>query len=145
MNKTINFVKAKNTLNNAMNELIPLIEDYFANNEIKYTNNGQFYKKNQEQIDAILKPFRNIPCLRVWVKHSYNSTIIEADINYQVSEYGCQYIKDYHFINSTFEPRKNITAKQVENAKKQLNKLDDKIRDLESKKRSYEHMLNGLN
>lgn len=144
MTVVTNFVEAKNILNNAMNELIPLIEDYFANNEINYTNSGQLYKKNQDAITSILKPFKDIPCLRVCVKRSYNSTIIEADINYQVSEFSCAYIKDSHFIGTTHEKRKNLTVKQVQNAKEQINKLGDKIRELENKKRSYEYLIEGL-
>lgn len=138
--KTENFVKATNELNETMNKLIPLINDYFAKNDIKYKADYYPHKKYYDQIQAIIEPYKKF----VYLHCSEYSTVLKFKTHYMVSEYSCQYIERHYYIGNgmPWQPLDNITVQQVEQAQIDYKKLDEKIQELESLKSKLKRFLN---
>jgi len=142
INKIENFVNATNSINDAMNKIIPLVNDYFSNNEIKFKADFTPYEKNYKQLQAIIAPFQEVNKVMIYFSFCKYSKMIKFKTSYKVQEFSCAYIENHYYIGTDWQERQSITIEQVKQAQINLEAIDAKIRELESEKSKLKRFLN---
>lgn len=152
-NKLENRVKCVNDLHNIINEIVPkLINELSKGFKIK--DNGQLFKKYQNNIDDILKGFSDGTVLNYcYVKSNEYSIILNIRDSYTSRKAdkcgcsGCTYYKKRIYLWDNTENKKYdfkeldfVSVEQLENAEKELEKLDNQKREIRDKIQKLEQL-----
>jgi hypothetical protein len=126
----LNNVQAYNQLVKALKNIHKALNEYRANNDIKYKVDGTFYEKNDKEITAIIEKYRTYRQRFTWTCRK--SFILSADTHYQVAESGCCYLDLYIDLNKPFT-HKTVRLNQVQAKIKKLCTLVNKKKEIENK------------
>ena len=138
---------ATNTLNEYMNEVVPLIKERLSKG-YKLKDDGSLYKKDKVDIDRILDENRPINTIRAYINSSEWTNWLVVDIHYheEKDSHYVVYLKDSHFLfgNSDgfvreYNVRPIYEEHQVETARCELATIDVKLSVLKEQKSKVEN------
>lgn len=124
---TKEFVNAKNTLADIINSVAPEVLDYFRLYKIRYKNDGSLFKKNNEELRAIIsnnRVFNKFDNANFYLFFDLYCKNIKIQVRYSSSEHTWAYIEDYLYIDREFTPISHINIDDVYKWRKELSDLE---------------------
>lgn len=107
-------LNAKNELAKIMNDLIPLLEEYFSQNEVIFKKNHQPRAKFKKEIDEIIDKFRGDNIYISLFYSTYYKNIVVKRTFYEDKPYkignNWQFVEDFHYFSTPYAPRPIVDA-----------------------------------
>jgi hypothetical protein len=136
-----NKLAALKARNDYTNIVAPLLIARFAKPYRIKADGATLFAKDKADFDAILASVPAAPRTRAYLDIGTYSIALKIDINYQVDEFGCRYLKDYVYLVNLqanaggldFLPRTTLTAQEHTYKLKELKQAQDDIQTLTSK------------
>jgi len=145
INKLENRAECINKVHTYINDTMPELIKAFAQG-YKLNNDNRLHKKDKERINAILDKRTHF---RAFLETSQYSIVLNADDHYQVAQFGCNYYKQYVYVWDhqagkpyDFKPLPMTSTKELEQAQKELAKLEDQKYEIRKKISKLERLLN---